>query len=118
MSDANGSGATMTDILFLYVTAPNAETAARIGRMLVEEKLAACVNIHAEMRSIYSWEGKVEIGLETPLFVKTTKAAAEAARDRILDLHPHDEPCIAALPISAHGSSAGFLEWIEKATKA
>jgi periplasmic divalent cation tolerance protein len=47
----------MTGIVFLYVTAPNAETAARIGRTLIEEKLAACVNIHGEMRSIYEWEG-------------------------------------------------------------
>ena len=74
----------MTDAVFLYVTAPNSETAARIGRTLVEEKLAACVNIHAEMRSVYNWEGKVEIGLETPLIVKTTSACAAEARDRIM----------------------------------
>ncbi len=106
----------MSDIVFLYVTAPNAETAARIARSLVEEKLAACVNIHAEMRSIYEWDGKVELKLETPLFVKTTAAAANAARDRIITLHPYDTPCIAALPVSAEGSSAAFLDWVEKAT--
>lgn len=108
----------MTDIVFLYVTAPNAETAARIARALVEEKLAACVNIHGEMRSIYEWEGRVEIQLETPLFVKTTSAAANRARDRILELHPHDEPCVAAIPISREGSSPDFLDWIAKTTKA
>ncbi len=107
----------MTDIVFLYVTAPNAETAARIARALIEEKLVACVNIHAEMRSVYEWEGKVEIGLETPLIVKTTAAAANAARDRIIGLHPHGEPCVAALPVSAEGSSASFLDWIRAATK-
>ncbi len=112
------SDSRMSDVVFLYVTAPNSETAARIARALVEEKLAACVNIHGEMRSIYSWEGKVEIGLETPLIVKTTNAAAEAACDRILALHPHDEPCVAALPVSAHGSSASFLNWVKEATKA
>ncbi|WP_428408045.1 divalent-cation tolerance protein CutA [Hyphococcus sp.] len=108
----------MSGIVFLYVTAPNAETAARIGRALVEEKLAACVNIHAEMRSVYEWEGKVEIGLETPLIVKTTTAAANAARDRIIALHPYGEPCVAALPVSADGSSPSFLDWIRTATKA
>ena len=51
----------MSGIVFLYVTAPNSENAARIARALVEEKLAACVNIHAEMRSVYEWDGKVEI---------------------------------------------------------
>lgn len=108
----------MTDIVFLYVTAPNSETAARIARALVEEKLAACVNIHGEMRSIYEWEGRVEIQLETPLFIKTTAAAANRARDRILELHPHDEPCVAAIPIAREGSSGGFLDWIAKTTKA
>ena len=106
----------MSDIVFLYVTAPNAETAARIARALVEEKLAACVNIHGEMRSIYEWDGKVELKLETPLFVKTTAAAANQARDRIITLHPYDTPCVAALPVSAEGSSPAFLDWVEKAT--
>ncbi len=113
MSDSN-----LSNIVFLYVTAPNSETAARMARALVEERLAACVNIHGEMRSLYAWEGKIEIGLETPLIVKTTRSAAPAARDRILELHPHDEPCIAALPVSTEGSSASFLAWIDTATKA
>lgn len=108
----------MSEIVFLYVTAPNTETAARIARSLIEEKLAACVNIHGEMRAVYEWEGAIEIKLETPLFVKTTKAAADAARDRVIELHPYDEPCVAAMPISRAGSSAGFLDWIAKTTKA
>ncbi len=106
----------MTEIIFLYVTAPNSETAARIARALVEEKLAACVNIHSEMRSVYEWEEKVEIGLETPMFVKTTAAKAPPARDRILELHPYDEPCVAALPVSREGSSESFLDWIAQST--
>lgn len=106
----------MTDAVFLYVTAPNSETAARIGRTLVEEKLAACVNIHAEMRSVYNWEGKVEIGLETPLIVKTTAARAAEARDCIIMLHPHEVPCVAALSVSPEGSNAAFLDWIGAAT--
>lgn len=106
----------MTDIVFLYVTAPNPETAARIGRALVEEKLAACVNIHAEMRSVYQWDGRIEIGVETPMIVKTTAVTADRARDRILALHPHDTPCVAALPVAADGSSAAFLDWVRSAT--
>ncbi len=112
------SGSALSEIVFLYVTAPNSETAARIARALIEEKLAACVNIHAEMRSIYEWEGKVEIGLETPLIVKTTAAGADAARDRIIELHPYGEPCVAALPVAAEGSNHRFLDWIRKTTKA
>ncbi len=108
----------MTDIVFLYVTAPDAETAGRIAQALVEEKLVACVNIHGEMRSVYEWDGKLETEAETPMFVKTTAAAAERARDRIVALHPYDEPCIAALPVQRAGSSASFLDWIARATKA
>jgi len=106
----------MADIVFLYVTAPNAETAARIARALVEEKLAACVNIHGEAHSIYEWEGQTQMQPETPLIVKTTAAAAGAARDRIVALHPFDEPCVAALPVAREGSSAPFLDWIASAT--
>lgn len=108
----------MPEIVFLYVTAPNGEVAARIARTLVEEKLAACVNILSEMRSFYEWEGKIELSLELPLIVKTTKAAGPKARDRIVALHPYDEPCVATLPIAEEGSSSGFLKWIETATKA
>lgn len=108
----------MADIVFLYVTAPNSETAARIARALVEEKLAACVNIHGEMRSVYEWDSKVQTQFETPMIVKTTAAAAGAARDRILALHPYEEPCVAALPIKREGSSAPFLDWIASATRA
>jgi len=108
----------MPEIVFLYVTAPNGEVAARIARTLVEEKLAACVNVMSEMRSFYDWEGRVELSLELPLLVKTTKAAAPRARDRIMALHPYDEPCVAALPVAAEGSSAGYLQWIANATTA
>jgi len=107
----------MTNIVFLYVTSPNSETAARIARALIEENLAACVNIHGEMRSVYTWEGAVEIKLETPMFVKTTAGGAAAARARILALHPHDTPCIAALPISGEASHKPFLDWVAAQTK-
>ena len=66
----------------------------------------------------YEAGGQVEIKLETPIFVTTTTKCANAARDRILALHPHDEPCVAALPIRAEGSSPGFLAWVETTTKA
>ena len=108
----------MSGIVFLYVTAPTQETAAHIARLLVEEKHAACVNILAEMRSVYEWGGQVETGAEIPMLVKTTAAAANAARDRIIAQHPYDEPCVAALPIAPEGSSANFLNWIRSATKA
>ena len=106
----------MTAIVFLYGTAPNDEIAAKIGDTLVRERLAACVNILAPARSIYEWEGKIETANEVPFLVKTTRARASAARDRILALHPFDCPCIAAFPISDEGSSVAFLDWVTQAT--
>ena len=107
----------MSDVIFLYVTAPNSETAARIGRTLIEEKLAACANISAEMRSIYEWEGRVEVQLETPMIIKTSAQAAPNARNRILELHPHDVPCIASLSVDPENSHAPFLDWVRECTK-
>ncbi len=106
----------MDDAVFLYVTAPDAEIAGRIARTLVGERLAACVNIHGPMRSVFEWEGKTEEVVETPLIVKTTALKAPAARDRILALHPYETPCVAALPVARNGSSEAFLDWIEKTT--
>ena len=106
----------MSDAVFLYVTAPDAETAEALARELVEGNLAACANILPGMRSVYRWEGKVERGEEVVMIVKTTTRSAAAARDRLIAAHPYDTPCVAAIPIAADGSNANFLEWIAKKT--
>lgn len=106
----------MSDIVFLYVTAPDPETARLIARTLITEKLAACVNITAPMTSIYEWEGAIEETTETAMFVKTTAAAAVRVTDRIIALHPFETPCIAAMPISSRGSAPAFLDWVAQAT--
>jgi periplasmic divalent cation tolerance protein len=106
----------VSDIVFLYVTAPDPKTARQIARTLIAEKLAACVNISAPMTSIYEWQGTIEETAEIAMFVKTTAAAVKRARDRIIALHPYETPCIAALPISAHGSATAFLDWVAEAT--
>lgn len=108
----------MSDATILYSTAPDRETAQKIADALIADKLAACVNIPAPMTAVYEWEGAVEHSEETPMLVKTTKAAAPAARDRILALHPYDCPCVVALAINADASSAPFLDWIGKAVGA
>ncbi len=105
----------MADVMFLYSTAPNLETAQKIAGALVGEKLAACVNILSPMQSVYEWDGVVEHADETPVIVKTTEAAAVKACERILALHPYDCPCVVALRVDAHGSSAAFLDWVRNA---
>ncbi len=105
----------MTNVTFLYATAPDRETAQAIAGALVAEKLAACVNILSPMTSVYRWEGAIERADETPFIVKTAGPAATAARDRILALHPYDCPCVVALPIDADASSTAFLDWVRNA---
>ena len=104
-------------IYFLYVTAPRADIADQIGAALVDEGLAACVNIHGEMRSIYKWEGKIEREPETPFIVKTNAGAVEAARARIVELHPYETPCVAAIAINDAGSHLPFLNWVNANSK-
>lgn len=103
---------TATALRFLYVTAPDAETAERIGRALVEERLAACVNILPGMRSIYRWRDDIEAADEAIMIVKTTAAAANKARDRILALHPYETACVVSLPLSENGSNRAFIDWV------
>lgn len=106
----------MADVTFLYSTMPDQETAQNIASALIAEKHAACVNILAPMSSIYEWDGVVEQASEIPLLVKTTTIAAAVARDRIIALHPHDCPCVVALPVDAENSAGAFLNWISTVT--
>ncbi|MEO1251657.1 MAG: divalent-cation tolerance protein CutA [Pseudomonadota bacterium] len=107
----------MTEAILLYATAPDAECAQRISEKLVEDELAACVNVLPTMHTVYRWRGEVESAEETPVLVKTTSGAAAAARDAIIEAHPYDCPCVLALPIRGDLSSSAFLDWIGSATK-
>lgn len=106
----------MAKINFLYTTAPDAATAEKIARALIERRLAACVNVIPGMISTYRWEGRIETGAEVVLIIKTTAAAAPAARELVLALHPHETPCVVALPIVEDASSRAFLDWIAAET--
>ncbi|WP_428559639.1 MAG: divalent-cation tolerance protein CutA [Solidesulfovibrio sp. DCME] len=100
--------------VFVYITAASPEQAEQIGRALVTERLAACVNILPGMRSIYHWQGAVETATETVLIAKTREALAAALAARVKDLHTYDVPCVVTLPIT--GGNPAFLRWIEDET--
>jgi len=102
----------MDEVVFLYTTWPDAETAEAAAVDAVEQRLAACANLMAPMPSVYRWEGKIERTEEIPVIFKTTaRVAAELSR-RLVQRHPYDTPAIAALPVAMDGSNPGFLAWI------
>lgn len=100
----------MTDCVVVLVTAPDADTAARIARTLVEEKLAACGNVLPGVRSIYRWQGNVEEAQETLLVLKTAQARFKEIVDRVRALHPYEVPEVVAVPIEA--GFDGYLDWV------
>ncbi|HTW24204.1 MAG TPA: divalent-cation tolerance protein CutA [Candidatus Baltobacteraceae bacterium] len=101
----------MTDKVVVLVTCGSAKEARRIARGVVEEKLAACVNIvDARVQSIYRWKGKVESAKEFLLIVKTSRRRMPLLQKRIEQLHSYDVPEIIALPIAA--GSRKYLAWL------
>jgi periplasmic divalent cation tolerance protein len=97
-------------VMFVYATAGDAAEALRIGRAVVEERLAACANVLDGMRSVYWWQGGVQEGGEAVLILKTTDDRLPALIERVRDLHSYDCPCIEALPVI--GGNQGFLDWV------
>lgn len=95
-------------------TCPDEGTARRIASALVEERLAACVNIVPDMTSVYRWDGALETASECLLLVKTRRTALEPLRRRLEELHPYDLPELVALPIE--GGSPAYLAWVVEET--
>ena len=94
----------------VFVTAPSEAEAARIGRALVEERLAACANITGQIRSIYRWQDAVEDEAEYLMVLKTSDASLDALIARASELHSYEVPEIIALPI--HRGFPPYLDWI------
>ena len=104
----------MDDRVVLYVTCGGREEALKIGRALVEERLAACVNVLSPHTAVYRWEGKVQEDAETGLLLKTRRELIDRATARIKALHSYTVPCVVALPIV--GGNPDFLAWIAAET--
>ena len=100
----------MTDIVSVYAVFADGEEAARIGRQMVEEKLAACVNILAPCRSIYRWNDAIEEGKEVPAIFKTTSAQATLLMARISQLHSYDVPAVVVWPIGE--AAEPYRAWV------
>lgn len=98
------------ETLVVLVTGPDRETLLRIGRVVVEERLAACANVLGGVVSIYRWEGDVQEEGEVLAILKTTRGRAEALQRRVVALHPYDEPEFLALPVER--GSASYMQWV------
>lgn len=100
----------MTEARFIYITAPDMDTARKIGGYLVEHYLAACANIIPGTHTIYRWEGKIERGEEVVVIAKTVQNRVEEVVDAVKSLHPYECPCIVSLPVE--GGFPPYLKWI------
>jgi periplasmic divalent cation tolerance protein len=98
----------------VFVMAANEEEASTIAHTLVEERLAACVNVIAPVRSIYRWSGAIEESRECLLLIKTSARRYSSLERRVKELHSYDVPEIVATAL-AHGSS-DYLKWIVEST--
>ncbi|MEJ2313647.1 MAG: divalent-cation tolerance protein CutA [Nitrospirota bacterium] len=100
--------------IVVLVTAPSEKEGMEIARALVEERLAACVNVVGSLRSVFRWEGRIEDEGEVLLVAKSREGLFEALDRRVRDLHPYSVPEVIALPI-VKGSEA-YLSWLEEET--
>ncbi|MDR2734077.1 MAG: divalent-cation tolerance protein CutA [Spirochaetota bacterium] len=105
----------MTDAVFAYVPCTDHAEAESIGRALLGEHLAACINIYDNMHSIYHWQGALEESREAVLIIKTRKTLAERIIRRVRELHSYSVACILIFPALTGNSE--YLDWLEQETK-
>ena len=102
-------------VVTVYAVFADLDEATRIGRTLIEERLAACINILGPCTSIYRWEGAVTQSAEVPAILKTTLDAADALIERLAELHSYEVPAIAVWPIEKTLSS--YAAWVENSVR-
>ena len=103
-----------TSILLTLCTLPDRQSALELAGKLVEQGLAACVNLTAPVTSVYHWEGKLESAEEVMLLIKTSRRRYPALESAIRTLHPYELPEIIAVPVE-QGLQA-YLDWVEQCT--
>lgn len=100
--------------IVVFITAPGEEEAAEIARVLVGERLAACVNIIKGVRSIYTWKGEVQDEVEALMVLKTREDLFKALKSRVRELHSYDVPEVIAMPITQ--GLEDYMRWMEEVT--
>ena len=102
------------DCVMVWTTIGRRMDGGKVASILVNERLAACVNVLSEMESVYRWKGGVESDRERQLIVKTTAGRVTALRARLHELHDYETPEFIVLPIV--GGSEAYLQWIREST--
>lgn len=103
------------DAYLLYVTVPDAESGARIGRRMVDRRLAACANLIPAIQSFYWWEGAVQEDREALLFLKTRRELVPKLMEAVAEEHPYEVPAISAVPLDR--VHAPYLQWLFDETR-
>ena len=103
----------MTELIIILTTMPSDDRAVEMARTLVEERLAACVNVHAAMTSTYRWQGQIEVEPERQVVIKTTRDRLAAIEARLRALHPYDLPEFVVLDASAGDA---YARWVQGST--
>lgn len=105
----------MTPAIVVLVTVGSEQEAETIATTLLEERLAACVNVTSPIRSLYRWEGRIADDREWQMVIKTQARLFEALAARVRALHSYDVPEIIALPVLA--GTTDYVDWIQNETK-
>jgi periplasmic divalent cation tolerance protein len=99
-----------TDVLIVLTNLPDRATAVKLAQMLIDKRLAACVNVLAETCSVYRWKGEVATESEVPVLIKTCGARYGEVEAAILAAHPYELPEIVAVPVVR--GLPKYLEWV------
>ena len=102
----------MTDKIVAFTTCETQEEAARVARMLIEKKLAACVNVVSSVRSVYRWKENIEDSPELLLIIKSRRDLFDTLKAEIAKIHSYEIPELVALPIL--DGSTEYLAWLDR----
>jgi periplasmic divalent cation tolerance protein len=103
------------EFVSVYITTESEDVAVHISTALVRERLAACANVSTGTRSIYEWEGIIQLDNEVTLILKTTADKVEKLVERAKEIHSYDVPCITVSPIV--GGNIEYLKWVASQTR-
>ena len=105
----------MTDVVLVFTTVADDDRAEQLARRLVDEQLAACVNLHPPMVSLYRWRGTLERDTERQMVIKTTRDRLASLEARLGQLHAYELPEF--LVVAVDDGSAAYLDWVREGVR-